>query len=176
MGRRYYLHVKKRSSRRSTNIALTYQTGLLEFSVTADLAGQRTGLSVTGWDVSSKSGIKSEASESCIASELNGKRSGPGILQNAFGKRAEQVSHLAPSTTDEARQLSESYFCRTARRFVTGYGTAVCDGRIRVGAHLELKGLGELFDGEYYVVQVSHTFDLKNGCQTHFQVERPWIP
>ncbi len=170
------LHVKKRSSRRSSDITLTYQKGLLEFSVTADIAGQRTGLSVTGWDVSSKSEIKNESTETSISGELNGKRSGAGILQSAFGKRTEQISHFSPSTSDEARMLSESYFCRMARKFVSGYGTADCDGRIRVGVHLELKRLGELFDGEYYVTQVKHTFDLQNGCRTHFAVERAWIP
>lgn len=170
------LHVKKRSRRRSGDITLTYQRGLSEFSVTADLAGQRTGLSVTGWDVSSKSEIKNESSESSLSGELNGKRSGAGILQSAFGTRTEQISHFAPSTSDEARMLSESYFCRAARRFITGYGTAECDGRIRVGVHLELNELGELFSGEYYVTQVKHTFDLQNGCRTHFEVERAWIP
>lgn len=170
------LRMQKRKNRRREDISLTYQQGLMEFSVIADLASQRTSFFVTGWDVSGKSGIKSESSESALADELKGKKSGARILESAFGERKELVSHLSPSSSDEARTLSDSYFCRNARRFLTGHGTADCDGRIRVGVHLELKGLGELFNGEYYVTQVSHTFDLKIGCRTHFEVERAWIP
>jgi hypothetical protein len=42
-----------------------------------------------------------------------------------------------------------------------------------VGAELELKAVGPLFEGKYYVTRVRHTFDLAHGYRTAFTVERP---
>jgi hypothetical protein len=40
---------------------------------------------------------------------------------------------------------------------------------------VKLQGLGALFDGQYYVCEVRHTFDGQNGYCTHFAVERPGL-
>jgi hypothetical protein len=169
------LHARARGRRNSGNVTLTYQKGLREFSVLADIAKQRTSLIVSGWDVASKEGIKYEASESSISAELNGKKSGSQTLQSAFGTRVEQLVHLAPLTDQEAQSLAKANFRRMARKFVTGYGIAEGDGRIRVGTSVDLKDIGIMFDGSYYVTEVRHTFDKQNGYRTHFSVERPGI-
>lgn len=167
-------HAKARNLRGTESVMLAYQEGLTEFSAIADLANQRTSLGVSGWDVASKEEINYEASESAISQEVNGK-SGSSLLESAFGKRAEQIVHFAPSTLQEARFLAEAHYRKIARRFVTGYGIADGDGRIRVGVSVELKKLGTMFDGKYYVTEVRHTFDRKNGYRTYFAVERAWI-
>src|SRR5690606_381170 len=48
------LYVASRSRRGGEEIALAYGQRLHEFSVLADLAGQRTSFSVAGWDVGAK--------------------------------------------------------------------------------------------------------------------------
>ena len=40
---------------------------------------------------------------------------------------------------------------------------------------VEFKGLGPLFDGKYYVSMARHTFTLRDGYRTTFDVERPSI-
>jgi hypothetical protein len=52
---------------------------------------------------------------------------------------------------------------------------AQTDARLRVGAKVELKGLGPLFSGHYYLVEVRHTFDGARGLRTEFVGERPGI-
>jgi uncharacterized protein len=52
---------------------------------------------------------------------------------------------------------------------------AETDPRLRVGGQLDLKGLGALFSGKYYVSQVRHVFDGRNGIRTEFTGERPGI-
>jgi phage protein D len=169
------LKARARNSRSNNDVILTYQSGLKEFSVIADLANQRTSLTISGWDTATKEAIKYEASESAISSELNGSKSGGSILQRTFGVRAEQLVHLVPFTTLEAQSLAEAHYRRMARKFVTGYGIAHGDGRIRVGTHLNLKGLGTLFEGEYYVTEVRHTFNEEDGYLTHFAAEKSGI-
>ncbi|HEU0301654.1 MAG TPA: contractile injection system protein, VgrG/Pvc8 family [Longimicrobium sp.] len=167
------LKARPRPSRGAGSLALTYGQGLHEFAVSADLAHQATGFTVAGWDVASKQGVHPEATASVVQSELNGGDGGSAILQQAFGARKQQVVHDLPVNEDEARALAEAHFARAARRFVAGSGVAEGDARLRVGAELELRQVGPLFEGKYFVTRVRHTFDLAHGFRTLFSVERP---
>jgi phage protein D len=169
------LNVVLRSKRKTNELTLSYNDGLLEFSAMADLASQATGFSVTGWDVSSKQSISYRATSSALGGELNGDSGGSAILQQAVGQRDQQIVHTLPFTSQEAQSLAEAHYRRWARRFVTGTGLANGDGRIQVGTSLTLKGLGTLFNGTYYVTLVRHMFDRENGYRTWFAVERPGI-
>lgn len=169
------LHVQARSRRSGGELDLTYGKGLQEFQVTADLAAQRSRLSVSGWEIDSKEAVDEGANEQSIQTELEGGESGGGLLASAIGERAERIVHLAPLSSAEARTLADTHFQRMARRFVQGSAVAEGDGRLRVGAKVRLKGLGELFNGRYYVTRVKHTFDVSNGFRTCFDVERPGV-
>lgn len=168
------LNVKSRNRRDTSDVTLTYGQGLLEFSVLADISTQASGFTVSGWDVSGKQPITYRATDSALASELNGDVSGSKALAAAIGAHDQQIVHDLPFTTQEAQALAESGFRRAARRFVTGTGMAEGDARIRVGTNLTLQALGTLFDGKYYVTRVRHLFDI-NGYRTQFAVERAGI-
>lgn len=169
------LYARQRASRHVGDVTLTYGQGLLEISLLADLAGQRTSLVVTGWDIGAKEAVEHEAAEDVLRPELNGHQSGASILESAFGRRVERVVHLAPQDASEARALAEGEFRRIARRFIVGHGVAEGDGRIHVGTKLDLQGLGPLFEGPFYVADVRHSFDRRTGFRTHFKVERPGL-
>ena len=169
------LYAKPRSARSATPIKMTYGGDLLEFAVLADLAGLRTTVTASGWDVSSKDGVKEDATDSVISGELNGDASGVSILQSAFGARKENLAHSVPFNSQEAKAVAESFFKMSARRFVVGRGTAQGNAKVKVGSTVELSALGPLFDGKYYVSEVHHTFDSAHGFRTAFTVERPGI-
>jgi phage protein D len=63
--------------------------------VTADLASQRTAVSVSGWDVSGKQAIKADATDSAVSSELGNDTSGFSILKN-IAPRKENLAHPVP--------------------------------------------------------------------------------
>lgn len=169
------LHVQSHASRRADTIALGYGRRLIEFSVLADLARQRTSLAATGWDVSAKEAIQYEADESAVQPELEGKPGGAAVLRQALGERKDQIAASVPFTDEEAQHTAKSAYRRMARRFLTGVGLCEGDGRIRVGSYVELSELGPLFDGKYYVTEVRHLFNSQHGYRTQFRVERPWI-
>lgn len=167
------LKARPRTRRDAGTLSLTWGEGLHEFAVQADLAHQSTGFTVAGWDVASKQAVQPEASGSVVQGELNGGDSGSDVLRRAFGQRKQQVVHELPVNEDEARALAEAHYARTARRFVAGTGVAEGDARLRVGAEVELRRLGPLFEGKYWVTRVRHTFDQGSGFRTLFAVERP---
>lgn len=169
------LKVNGRSGRSSSAFTLTMGRGLLECSIIADLAGQVSSFAVTGWDTAGKQGITQSASDSVINGELDGKTSGSSVLSRALGTRNQQMVHLSPFTTQEAKAHADAQYKRAARRFVSGVGVAEGDARIRVGAKVELRGVGALFEGKYYVTRARHLFDTRTGLRTQFAVERPGI-
>jgi phage protein D len=169
------LHAQPRTNRTRGALKMSYGKDLREFSVLADLAMQRTGVTVNGWDVSSKSGLQHEATDAIIKGELNGGVSGASILSSALGQRKESLVHTAPLTGQEAQAIAEGYFKLSARRFVTGHGIAEATNQLRVGSTIDLDGLGPLFNGKYYVSEVKHLFDGTNGLRSEFTAERPGL-
>jgi uncharacterized protein len=169
------LHIAPRSSRSTTPASLTYNANLTSFTVLADLANQRTGVTASGWDVSGKQAATHEAAESVISGELNGQKSGPGLLAEKLGERKEFLAHTLPFSSDEATNHAEAYFQMMARRFVTGRGIAQPPPVLHAGSTVSLTGLGGLFNGDYYLSEVRHSFDLSQGFRSEFRVERPFI-
>ena len=169
------LNAKTHTDRNNGTLQMTYGGRLHEFSVIADLAMQRTSVSVNGWDVSSKSALQHESDDSIISGELNGDTSGISILQGALGARKESLVHTIPLTSQEAQSTADAYFKMSARRFVVGHGVAETTLELRVGSYVDLAGIGAMFNGKYYVTEVRHMFDRRRGLRTEFTGERPGI-
>jgi phage protein D len=143
--------------------------------VLADLAGQRTDVTVSGWDVTAKRALEVRAGPETVSGELAGGRSGAQVLAAAKGERRERVAATVPLNAQEARTRAETTYRRIARRFLTGHGVAVASGQLRVGRKVRLEHLGDLFSGDYYLSAVTHTFDDVQGWRTEFVAERPGL-
>jgi len=166
------LNVNARAKRGKDTLKMKYGAQLREFCVKADLANQRTSVTASGWDVASKKEIKFEAKETVISSELGNDESGIGILKKAFGERKESIAHSGPINGQDAQYLAESFMKTLSRQFVVGRGVAEPNAKLRVGAFVELDGLGKLFNGKYYVAEIAHIFDNAKGFRTEFKAER----
>lgn len=170
------LHLGTRASRAGgAPIELAYGSTLLAFEVRADLALQRSRLTVSGWNPRDKQAIAESADAAALASELDGGESGLALVARALGERPDTVAHLAPSDAGEARAVAESWLRQIARRFVVGRGKASPNAALKPGVQLRLTGLGPLFNGQYTVSEVGHRFDLAEGLRSEFTVERPAI-
>lgn len=169
------LKVQSHANRGTGVVELTLGGKLREFSVIADLAGQRTSVVAGGWDVAGKSALSHEAAESAISAELDGDESGVSILASRIGTRKETLAHGVPHTSQETQAQAEALMRAIARRFVVGRGVAQATSALRVGAKVDVKGAGALFSGKYYLSEVRHRFDGQRGLLTEFRCERPGI-
>jgi len=167
------LHVAR--LRPDTRVELRWAGSLREFHVEADLAGQRTAMVASGWNVSRRAGASHRAERAAIAQELGEDESGAAILASTLGERVDCIAHAMARDDTEARAIAEASFRHMARSFVRGEGVAEANGAIRVGARLALTGLGALFDGSYRATAVTHRFDQAMGLRTEFRCERPGI-
>lgn len=156
-------------------VELRWSGTLRAFDVCADLSGQRSTITVSGWDVGGKDVASHTADASILSSDLGSDTGGSALLDEKLGERPETLAHCMPASNSEAREIAETAYRTMARDFVTGEGLCETDPLIHVGAKLELAGLGELFDGTYRATSVTHQFDPTSGAITEFRCDRPGL-
>jgi phage protein D len=170
------LYFATRDQRRGTTITLTQGSNLVAASVRADLAHQCTAVSVSGYDAQQRDRVDVEGSSSVVSAEASGGRTGPDVLQQAFGELAGRQTRMVPFLDAEARAFAEAEMLRRARGFVTVEGTTDGSPEMVVGSRVTLARVGKPFDGNgYYVTRFHHTYDLARGHRTHFRAERPTV-
>jgi len=167
------LHFSDRPARRGDKITLVHGADLLSCRISADLAHQRTDVRVTGFDARTKAVIDERASAGTIDAEAFPGRTGPKVLERAFGSSAGIRVREVPRTRAEASAWARAEMLRRARRFVTATGLARGMPQLTVGSQLRLELVGAPFDGDgYYVTRVTHTYDNVRGLRSSFEAER----
>jgi phage protein D len=167
---------KTRGNRTGTSISLVQGRDLLEVQIRADLAHQRTAVRVAGFDAAQREGIDEEAGADTIQGEISAGRTGPAVLQQAFGERVSYRVRETPLEGVEANAWAKAEMLRRCRGFVTAIGVTDGTPDMVVGSRLSLDRVGKPFEGDgYYVVRVRHTYDLDQGFRTHFEAQRATI-
>jgi phage protein D len=170
------LHFATRGNRTATSISYVLGADLLEAQLRADLAHQRTSITLSGYDASRRDTIDEEAGAEAIQAEVAGGRTGIAVLQQAFGERKSYRVRHEPLVADEARAWAKGEMLRRARAFVTVNGMTSGTADMIVGSALSLDAVGAPFNGDgYYVTRVCHTYDLVDGFRTHFEAERATV-
>lgn len=170
------LHFKARDRRAGPSLNLVSGNDLVEIDLCADLAHQRTEVHVSGYDASARARIDESADAGVIAAEVSGGRTGPAVLEQAFGARVSHRVRDVPLNDAEARAWAEAELLRRARAFVIARGTTSGSPDLVVGSTVTLDGVGAPFEGPaYYVTHVCHTYDLEQGHRTWFEAERATV-
>lgn len=170
------LHFESRSSRAGTEITLVQGNQLLDVALRADLAHQRTKVHVSGYDARDRDTIDETAEGDVVQAEVTGGKTGPDVLQRAFGERVSRRVRDVPLTDAEAREWARAEMLRRARGFVTAVGTTNGTPEMVVGSRLSLERVGAPFNGGgYYVTRVRHSYDRESGFRTRFEAERATV-
>jgi phage protein D len=170
------LHFETRPNRTGTEITLVNGNQLLEVQVRADLAHQRTKVKVSGYDATERDAVDEEAAGDAIQGEISGGKTGPDLLQRAFGERVSRIVRDVPLTDGEAREWARAEMLRRARGFVTAVGTTNGTPDLVVGSKVKLDRVGGPFNGGgYYVTRVHHSYDRTDGFRTRFEAERATV-
>jgi uncharacterized protein len=170
------LHFESRAQRSATEITLVQGNELIDVQVRADLAHQRTRVGVSGYDPRGRETIEEAAEPDAIRSEATGGRTGPEVLEHAFGARVSHRVRDVPLTDAEARDRARTEMLRRGRAFVVAVGTTSGTPDMVVGSRLTLERVGGPFNGGgYYVTRVQHSYDRASGHRTRFTAERATI-
>ncbi len=167
------LFFKTRDKRNAPALTLVRGNDIIAVNACADLAHQRTSIHVSGYDANAREVIDEQAGEDVVQTEISSGRSGPQILQSAFGERVSHRVREVPLESSEAADWVRAEMLRRARQFVRINGITSGHPDLTVGSQLTLERMGAVFDGDpYYTTRVCHTFDLGNGHRTQFEAER----
>ncbi|MFC1707016.1 contractile injection system protein, VgrG/Pvc8 family, partial [Planctomycetota bacterium] len=123
---------------------------------------------VRGWNPKTKTPIIGKAEAKDLLSKMEGKEVG---LEKS--KTITKILQNPVFDIKEAEAIAKAELNERALRYLTGRGTAVGNPKLRAGKVVELVGLGELFNGNYYIVETIHTFQPNAGYATGFRVARP---
>jgi uncharacterized protein len=167
------LHFMARGSRTGTELSLAVGSDIVSLSVRADLAHQRTGVHVCGYDAQARDVIDEEAGVDAVRAETSGGRNGIDVLEGAFGAAVSYRTRDVPETGAEARDWAKAELLRRARAFVSVRGVARGQPDLIVGSRISLLRVGAPFEGEpYYVTRVLHSYDTSEGFRSRFDAER----
>jgi phage protein D len=167
---------KTRGNRSASSMTLVQGRDLIDVQIRADLAHQRTAVKTSGYDAAARAEISEEAGADTIQAEISGGRTGPAVLQQAFGPRVSYRVRENPIVAGEATAWAKAEMLRRCRGFVTAVGTTDGTPDMTVGSTLTLDRVGAPFNGNgYHVVRLSHTYDLTNGFRTHFEAQRATV-
>ena len=170
------LGFKTRDRRTATGPTLVQGDHILRLRARADLAHQRTSVRVSGYDANERAAIDEEAGADVVKAEVESGRTGPEILQSAFGERVSYRTCEAPLTTGEAADWARAEMLRRSRSFVQVAATTRGVAELVVGSRLTLQRVGVPFEGGgYCATRVLHTWDQEQGFRTAFDAERPTL-
>jgi uncharacterized protein len=148
---------------KSPAIKLSTEEDLAEFRVQLSTTSQANQTEVRGWDIKQKKEFVGKGKASSD--------SGGSISQKAFGEAKIQLVKQPVMSQEEANQLATAALAANELSFIQAEGS--CSGRpdLKAGITVELKGIGQRFNGNYYVTKVNHVFDT-NGFSTNFTAWR----
>lgn len=160
------------SNDQSAALKLSFSDHLLEFYPRLTTSYQLSEVSVRGWSPKEKKEILSQAKAGDVASKMEGKNSGPRLIESAFGPAIEVVSAQPVMNQAEADQVAKARLNHLALTLIEAEGVAIGHTDLRAGKVIKIESVGKRFGGLYYVVAATHSYHARHGYQTHFTARR----
>jgi uncharacterized protein involved in type VI secretion and phage assembly len=148
-------------------IQLKWRKDLVSFSPRLSTAGLVNEVVVRGWDQIRKQRILAKQKRDAIKS-LSLSSAGLEQISKGSGGRSRRVMDVPVSSFLEAEAIAESTLRNQQVTAIAGSGTCLGNPAVRVGAKLELSGIGR-FTGSYFVTRVTHTLG-EGGYMASFEV------
>lgn len=156
---------------------LTWTRDLLEFHVSQDLGRALDSATATAWNPDDKTTTTATV-KSDESTHSSGHRESPSSLlkQASMSKpRAAQLVDSGPLGESELQAWSRGLIDRRALTVYHGSGTCLGDPAIRIDGLIEVKGVGQDYDGELYVTRVRHRL-TPASFRTTFSIGTPPVP
>ncbi|MGH9226702.1 MAG: VgrG-related protein [Acidimicrobiales bacterium] len=166
------LHFKK-EAKVGAGPTLTFGEDLVRFKVRASCAEAGKEVLVRAWDAATQKAIVGQASMTTgpgvdfgttapLATEaMNGAK-----LFSANTKRGTNTSGVW--NANEANLLAQSLAAWATGEYVTARGEALGNPKIKAGAEVEIKGMGQKLSGKYVLTTVEHIIGLDKRYLTRF--------
>lgn len=150
---------------------LEWGKSLISFRPTLSTARQISEVVVRGWDRRTNRLIEEHASWQDVYRQGNPERDRVQQVAQAFQNRREIITNRPVHTRAEAKSLARDMLRNQFNQMVTASGSTVGLPDLRAGRTVVIAGLGDRFNGSYYLTETTHTIG-DNGYTVEFQAER----
>ena len=143
---------------------------LRSFRPRLSTAEQVNEVEVRGWDPVKKEGVVGRAVRGNGSPQIGISQPGADIAKNAWGEAKYAVVDQLVRSPSQADKIAQAVLDEMASSFVEADG--MCDGNaeVRAGKLIEIAGVGNRFNGKYYVTSVTHFWTKDQGLKTHFTI------
>lgn len=167
------LHFERPSDGRDAQATRFYQfewgRTLISFSPHVTIARQVAGVTVRGWDPATKSVILGHADGNSLPGKAGKGTSGPALVRDRLGDKQEIIVDRPVQSQREADDLARAVLLKRSYEFLTATGQCIGQPDMRPGDNVRVGGLGQRFNGDYYIKKTTHTFGA-SGYMTEFEV------
>jgi phage protein D len=153
---------------RNITYVLEWGRSLIEFQPTLTTHRQVSSVTVRGWD--RKSGHAIEGVASLDDRGVNINRDQTAVARAVQGRQEVVTKHPVHSVR-EAQLLARSLLQRQQEDMIRATGATVGLPDLRAGGKVNIQGIGPRFNGQYYVIDTTHTIS-DNGYRTTFTARR----
>ncbi len=148
-------------------VILTWQDNLFSFRPRMSGVQQVQTVNVRAWDPKAKANVNGSAANAETTSKPGVQRS---QVANDLGGGTTVVTDRVAANAGEANAIAKSTLQRTADSFYEADGVAFGDPKIKAGAKVQVKGIGQKFGGEFIVSSSTHSYRAATGYETNFQI------
>ena len=123
-----------------------------------------------GWDPKKKTEVVGRAKTGNGSPQIGIPQPGADVAKGAWGEAKYAVVDKFVRSPAEAEKVAQATLDKLAASFVEAEGT--CDGnaKIKGGTQVKVEGVGNRFNGTYYVTQAVHHWTKDGGLKTHFTI------
>lgn len=166
------LYFKKSDSTLAAAIPkLTLGEELSLFRPRVTTSQQASSVRVFGWDAKGKKKVSAEARPNDQLKQGGMQQTGSNITgkQLELDRFSAVIVDAPISSIDEANAIATGLMNDIGYQFQEADGTCTGNPEIRAGRKIELKGLGERFNGNYFVTSAQHIYD-SSGYRVEFSI------
>jgi len=165
------LYFRRQPSTGGQGAVLEWGKNLTNFQARFTTAEQVDKVEVRGWDTKEKKAIIGKSTRPRGTPTVDGESHGGEVAKKAFSMSGvEEIVNNHPVWTQaEAETLAQSVLDDRCHAFFHGEGTCRGNPKVRAGAEVELKGIGQRFSGRYRITRAIHRYDLE-GYTTEFEI------
>lgn len=149
-------------------VELTWGVNLKRFYPRLSVAEQVDEVQVRSWDVTNKQTIIGTATSAQTAPKIGEGREAKVVANGVWGSAKQVVPDAPVATEQEATTLAQAMLDGLTSSFIQATGECNGDPKLRVGATVDVKGIGKRFGGTYYLTAVRHTIGKTAGHQVSF--------
>ncbi len=164
------LYFKRPGAAEGAPVELKWGETLSDFHVALTVGQQVDEVNVRGWDPKDKKAIVGRATRSQASPRIGETQTGGQVAQQAFGAAKSIAVQRPVATQAEADALAQALFDELNAAFVRAEGETIGNPELRPGKPVQLGNVGQRFGGTYYLTEVIHEIDARQGYRTRFKV------